>query len=158
MKTEGGLRLHMNVFHKESAVKVREKPKVSPKTAVVKAKAKPPEVTVDTTEFAKKQRALYKAVKKKWPKKATNFVIGGKVKRSELTAIFPAETSITVVRSHSSRPLSKILEATYVVSTVVKHRGGWKTTSLRGKKTLVTWKEGEIGKSYRITYPTIAPL
>ena len=109
MKTEGGLRLHLQVFHKDPAVKVVEEPKVTPKATKVKpAKVGvTKEVTADHAEFAKKQLALYEAVKKRWPKKPTDFAEGGKVKRSELIKIFPAETSITVVGSFLHKPLAK---------------------------------------------------
>jgi len=159
--TEGGLRLHMRVSHKdESAGKVeKEKPKkAAPKTAKPKKKAsKAKEVTADHAELAEKKIALYKAIKKKWPKQATSFKEGDKIKKSDLTKIFPAETCVPVIRSISHQPLSKCLEATYVVDKILEHKSGWKTVRLKGKKSLVSWREGDMGKTYKVSFPIVCP-
>jgi hypothetical protein len=161
MKTEGGLRLHSQVFHKHEAVKVeKEKPvKAAPKTTKTKkATSKAKEVTADHAELAEKKIALYKAIKKKWPSKATSFKEGDKVKKSELTKIFPAETTVPVMMTIGHQPLSKCLEATYVVTKIIIHKSGWKTVRLRGKRTLVSWREGDMGKKYKVSFPIVCPV
>jgi hypothetical protein len=160
MRTEGGLKLHTQVFHKQSVAEVNKEERVTakPKTSPTKEAPANVGVAIDHAELAEQKIALYKAVKKKWPKSATDFTTGDKIKKSVLTKIFPAETTVPVMKTVGDQPLSKCLEATYVVEEITIHKSGWKTVRLRGKRTLVSWREGVLGSKYHISIPIVCPL
>ena len=160
MRTEGGLKLHVQVFHKQSTAEVKKEApvKAKPKISVTQEPLKQKDAVDDHAKLAEKKIALYKAVKKKWPKRATDFTKGDKIKKSALTKIFPAETTVPVMKTVGDQPLSKCLEATYVVEEIIIHRSGWKTIRLRGKRTLVSWREGALGAKYHISIPIVCPL
>ena len=152
-KTEGGLKLHMMVKHKESQ---KETPaKVAPKV-VKKPKIKPTkDIVAESKSRHKEQLEQYKLLQRSWPKSGTGLTKGSKVTKKKIKKIFPKGTNTYVNgKMNESFALHPLLESSYLV-TFREMKNGWIRYSLIGDKHNVSWKEGPLNNKYRVTIPSL---
>lgn len=152
-KTEGGLKLHMMVKHKESQTETPTK--VKPKV-VEKSKVKPTKnIVAESKSRHKKQLEEYKLLQKSWPKSGTGLTTGSKITKAKIKKIFPKGTSTYINgKMNESVALHPLLESSYLV-TSRDMKNGWIRYSLIGDKHNVSWKEGRLNNKYRVTIPSV---
>ena len=148
--TEGGMKLHHKVAHTAtSTVKTTPVKKIEPKQAKKKR-----DILATADAMLKEKQAQYAALKKQWPKKATNIGSEEKISRAKLKKMFPKETTVFVNGRLPAVPLHPKLESSYTI-TVKQMKNEWIAVSLIGKKTKIAWKEGPFPKNYRVTIPSL---
>lgn len=156
-QTEGGLRLHKKINHKDAEVEkpVKAKPvEVKQETKVpVKQKRRSADGHEDYAKLIERKVKLYNDCKKKWPKK-TSFKNGDKATKAAILKSFPGEAEILIIHKNTSKPLKGLLEASYTVE-VREMKNDWQSVRLTGKKSVLSWKEGTIKGKFKVTYPMV---
>lgn len=149
--TEGGMKLHYKVAHAGPSMVKTPPATIEPKPKQVKKKR---DILASADAMLKEKQQQYAALKKKWPKKATNIGSEEKISAAKLKKMFPKETTVFVNGRLPAVPLYPKLESSYAVS-VKKMKNDWIAVSLIGKKTKIAWKEGPFPKNYRVTIPSL---
>ena len=146
------MKLHYKVAH-TAAPTVNQPPvkKIEPKPKQAK---KVRDVLASADAMLKEKQEQYEALKKQWPKKATNIGSEEKISRAKVKQLFPKETTVFINGRLPAVPLHPKLESSYAIS-VKEMKNDWIAVSLVGKKTKIAWKEGPISKKYRVTIPSL---
>ena len=145
------MKLHHKVAHAATSTVKAPPATIEPKPKQAKKKR---DVLATAGSMLKEKQEQYAALKKQWPKKATNIGSEEKISRAKLKKMFPKETTVFVNGRLPAVPLHPKLESSYTVS-VRKMKNDWIAVSLIGKKTKIAWKEGPFPKNYRVTMPAL---